>query len=83
LIVIVTWNKLLRTNLMCSTTTKVIVHELPPGYRDGWTVLYRITGIRDLVIFLAKAPNVFSLPPSRIGLACPVPRTVEISSNED
>ena len=46
---IVTLNELLRSNhLPRGTTTKVIVYELPPIYRDGWMALYGIAGIREL-----------------------------------
>jgi len=83
-VAIVTWNELLRsTHSPRGTTTKVIVYELPPSYRDGWTALYGIAGIRELVIFLAKAPNVFTPPPSTVGIARPAPRVVEISSDDE
>jgi len=83
-VTIVTWSELLRSNHSPrGTTIKVIVYELPPSYLDGWTALYSIAGIRELVIFLAKALNVFSPPPSTVGLARRIPRVVEISSDEE
>ena len=83
-VAIVTWNELLRSNHSPrGTTTKVIAYELPPSFRDGWTALYQIAGIRELVVFLPKAPNVFTPPPSTVGIACPAPRVVEISSDEE
>ena len=83
-IAIVTWNELLRSDHSPrGTTSKVIAYELPPSFRDGWKALYRIAGIRELVVFLPKAPNVFTPPPSTVGIARPARRMVKISSDED